>query len=115
MDLRDFEEVVDQAVAELPEEFRARIANIEILIEEAPDRETRRRFPGLLLGLYRGVPLTERSVLAPPAPDLIFLYKKNLERISRGDLDELRRQIVLTIRHELGHYFGLDEEDLEDV
>ncbi len=72
------------------------------------------RTKGLLLGLFHGIPRTEKSVFYSTPPDHIFLYQKNIEAISRSDAD-VRRQIRATLLHEVGHYFGLSEEELRGV
>ncbi|MDP9262946.1 MAG: metallopeptidase family protein, partial [Acidobacteriota bacterium] len=69
----------------------------------------------LVLGHYIGTPMTERSVFAVPAgPDRIILYQKNIEAVCR-DEREVREQVRLTVIHEVGHYFGMSEEQLRDV
>lgn len=108
-----FRELVEQAMKSLPEQFFERLDNVEILVEDAPDPETQSRFPGLL-GLYRGVPQTERSTFhLGLMPDVISIYKRNIERLCRTEA-EIRREIRKTLLHEIGHHFGLSEEDLED-
>jgi len=69
---------------------------------------------GLLMGEYIGVPLTERGAWEAPPPDKIVLYQKNIEAACESE-DEIREEVRLTVLHELGHYFGMDEEQLEDV
>lgn len=66
-----------------------------------------------LLGLHWGVPLTERSVQAPPhVPDRMMLFRGPIYRAAGRSLGQLKRQIRLTLLHEIGHHFGLEEEDL---
>jgi predicted Zn-dependent protease with MMP-like domain len=108
-----FRELVEQALKSLPEQFSERLDNVEILIEDEPDPQTREHFPGLL-GLYRGVPQTERSTFhLGLMPDVISIYKRNIERLCRSEA-EVRREVRKTLLHEIGHHFGLSEEDLED-
>ncbi len=113
----DFQEVLRQALDDLPEPFRQALENVAIVVEEWP--------PGWLLdelgvppeetlyGFYHGVPLPERSVsLSGNLPDKISIYRGPLqEDFPRAA--ELRRQIRMTLLHEIGHYFGMDEEELE--
>lgn len=67
------------------------------------------------MGVYVGVPLTNRSVFdVPTGPDRIVLYRRNIEAVCR-DEREIREQIRRTVIHEVGHYFGLDEQQLKDV
>jgi len=69
----------------------------------------------LVLGIFEGVPTTKKSVFDLPAgPDRIVLYQKNIEAVSSSE-DEIRKEIRLTVIHELGHYFGMTEAQLEGV
>ena len=121
-----FKELVAEALDSLPGEFRRRMENVAVLVEDVSreQRERRRRkLPRprssaprtLVLGHYIGTPMTERSVFAVPAgPDRIILYQKNFEAVCR-DEREVREQVRLTVIHEVGHYFGMSEEQLRDV
>ena len=114
-----FEQLVDQALESLPDAFRAHIANVIIEIEDQPDSRTCAELdlddPRALLGLYHGIPLTDRHVEEPVhMPDRISIYQSNIQRICRSR-DELVEQIRKTVLHEVGHYFGLDEDDLDEV
>ena len=112
----EFAELVEEALSSLPVEFRPYMENVSVQVRARP---TRRETAGLnlpagsmLLGMYQGVPLTRRSVTAPVAmPDRIVLYRENIERACRGRRAVVR-QIRRTVLHEVGHHFGLDEEDL---
>ncbi len=113
-----FVEVVEDALDTLPQEFRSRIQNVAVLVEDLPPNQ-RSPQPGkrgrLLLGVFHGVPTTKRSIFdLPRGPDHIVLYQKNIEAVCFSEA-EVRQQIRLTVIHELGHYFGLDEEQLKDV
>lgn len=116
MDRERFQELVEQAVADLPEFFREKMQNIAIVVEDHPPREVASQYPGqLLLGLYRGVPLPDRSVWSfHPYPDVISIYQRNIERVCRTDA-EIVRQVRETVMHEIGHYFGMDEERLREL
>ena len=113
-----FVEVVEEALDSLPQEFRSRIRNVAVLVEDMPPnqrspRSGRKR--RLLLGLFHGVPMTKKSTFdLPTGPDHIVLYQKNIEAVCSSEA-EVREQIRLTVIHELGHYFGMDEEQLKDV
>jgi predicted Zn-dependent protease with MMP-like domain len=118
-----FQELVAEALDSLPEEFRRRMENVAVLVEDVPREQRRSRLPRprssgprtLILGHYMGTPLTARSVFALPAgPDRIILYQKNIEAVCR-DEREIREQVRLTVIHEVGHYFGMSEEQLRDV
>jgi predicted Zn-dependent protease with MMP-like domain len=121
-----FLRLVAEALDSLPGEFRRQMKNVAVLVEDVPreQRERRRRkLPRprsseprtLVLGHYIGTPMTERSVFAVPGgPDHILLYQKNIEAVCR-DEREVREQVRLTVIHEVGHYFGMSEEQLRDV
>src|SRR5664279_2405625 len=99
---RDFEQLVEQALAELPPGYRRRIRNVVMVVEDEPPT------PGLL-GLYEGRPLTERSFFTPVSvPDRITIYQGPHERAS-GSLNELKHMVAETVWHEVGHYFGMNE------
>ena len=113
-----FVKVVEETLDSLPQEFRIRIRNVAVLVEDLP-RNQRSLKPGqqgrLLLGVFYGVPTTKKSIFdLPSGPDHIVLYQKNIEAVCSSEA-EVREQIRLTVIHELGHYFGLDEEQLKDV
>ena len=112
MTRRRFEQIVEQALQNLPEVFRSRLANIAILVEDLPREEPENR--DLLLGLFHGVPRTEKSIFYHALPDRIILYQKNIEAISASD-EDVRKQVRETLLHELGHYFGLSEEELRRI
>jgi predicted Zn-dependent protease with MMP-like domain len=114
----EFDAVVQNAIDELPEQFLEHLDEVLIDVMDVPDRdmlhEVRASKHGLL-GLYRGVPLPDRSVSqAIEMPARIILFKKNIERVCRGR-DEMIEQIRITLLHEIGHHFGFDEEDLEEL
>lgn len=113
-----FVKIVEEALDSLPEEFRSRIRNVAVLVEDLPQNQPPPR-PGqrrrLLLGLFHGVPTTKKSAFdLPTGPDYIVLYQKNIEAVCQREA-EVQEQIRRTVIHELGHYFGMDEEQLRDV
>lgn len=114
----DFTKVVAEVLDSLPKEFRDRIRNVAVLVEDQPpDQEPLE--PGkpsvLRLGLFHGVPMTHKSVFQMQAgPDYVVLYQKNIEAISSSET-AVREQIRQTVIHEFGHYFGMTEEQLKDV
>ena len=118
MEREEFVNVAEEALDSLPEEFRSRIQNVAILVEDFPANQSTPQ-PGqrkrLLLGIFHGVPATKRSVFnLPTGPDHIVLYQKNIEAFCSSEA-EVRHQIRQTLIHELGHYFGMTEEQLKDV
>jgi predicted Zn-dependent protease with MMP-like domain len=109
---KKFEELVGQVLDNLPEPFRLRLANLAIMVEDSPPSEPSRG--GLLLGLFSGVPCTQKSVFAATPPDHIYLYQKNIEAVCATD-SQVLRQIRDTLLHEIGHYFGLNEDELRNI
>jgi predicted Zn-dependent protease with MMP-like domain len=109
-----FMRLVEAAVASIPVEFRERLENVEFVVEETPKGD---EVPGegILLGLYQGVPLTERGAGYYGAlPDRIVIFRRPIEARARSDasLAALVRQVVL---HEVAHYFGIDDDRLDDL
>jgi predicted Zn-dependent protease with MMP-like domain len=103
-----FEDVVARALASLPPDLQAHVRNVEIAIEEEhPDDPD-------LFGLYEGVPLPERGDWAGMLPDRIRIFRRPLVE-SFPDPAELQEEIRITVLHELAHYFGLDEDRLDEL
>ncbi len=119
-----FIQLVKKELDRLPRQFRSRIHNVAVLVEDLPPEQIESRgarrprsLPPreLVLGVYRGIPATKRSVFnLPTGPDTIVLYQRNIEAVCSSD-DEVREQVRRTVIHELGHYFGMDEDQLRDV
>ena len=111
-----FNELVNQSIDELPGKFKNKLKDINIVVEDVPGNDTIKklgiRSNSLLAGLYQGIPLTHRSVWqGNRLPDKITIFKKNIESYCKTDA-VLKREIKRVVRHELGHFFGLNEEDL---
>jgi len=114
MKREQFVKVVEEALDSLPQEFRNRIRNVAFRVKDIPPDQSGQP-KELLLGLFHGVPTTKKSVFhLPTGPDYIVLYQKNIEAVCSSEA-EVREQIRLTVIHELGHYFGMDENQLKDV
>jgi predicted Zn-dependent protease with MMP-like domain len=114
MDREQFRRLVQEALDSLPARFRERIRNVAVVVEDCPPagEDTGEE---LLMGVFEGTPTTQKSVWdASAGPDRVVLYQKNIEAVCDSD-DEIRDEIRLTVLHEFGHYFGLDEVQLEDV
>ena len=113
----EFRAAVSEALDNLPESFRRALeGDVAVLVEPVPSVEVlSQEEPPLdpeLLGLYVGVPLPERDSSAAKLPDIIYLFQRNLEHAATGRR-ELIDEIRTTVYHEVGHYFGFDEEELE--
>lgn len=109
--MAEFEALAAQALDDLPLWVQRRLENVEVVIEEEPPRGA----PNLL-GLYQGIPLTNRGQNYTWAlPDRITLYRSTIEHASGGDPDELRRLVAETVIHEVAHFFGISEERLREL
>lgn len=119
MDRTTFERIVEEELGELPEQFARHLTNVQVLVEDEPSAEVLRS-TGLdprrdtLFGLYEGVPLAERGFDDAWMPDRITLYYRPLVRSFRTPL-RIRREIRLTLLHEIAHFFGMDEDEVEDL
>jgi predicted Zn-dependent protease with MMP-like domain len=119
MNHKDFESVVQQVLSELPSDLRQKIMNVAIVVEESADDETLELAgvddPYDLFGFYEGVPLTERtSAYGLVPPDKISIYRQPILAACRN-AEEIRAMIGETLRHEIAHYFGIDDERLEEL
>ena len=119
MEIEQFEGLVAQVVNDLPEFFQDRLDNVDVIVEEFPDRHTMRlarvRSPYDLLGFYHGVPLTERTAnYGLVAPDKISIYRRPIEIQCRTD-EELRAMIRRVVLHEIAHHFGISDNRLRDI
>ena len=119
MEQRKFDRLVADALASIPRRFRDAMTNLAIVVEDEPSRglleEMEIEPPDTLLGLYQGTPLTERHWdYGNTLPDRILLFKGPLERESE-DEEDLVVAIGETLIHEIGHYFGLSEEQIEAI
>ena len=116
MDPREFDQLVEQALAKVPKRFRSRMRNVAIVVETEPSKRQLRGSPrSTLLGLYEGRPLTVRSVSDSFAmPDRITIFQGPHERLARN-LDHLREIVEDTVWHEVAHYFGMDEAQVRSA
>ena len=119
MQREKFESLVADALASIPRRFRDAMNNLAIVVEDEPSRALLREMeiepPGTLLGLYTGTPLTERRWdYGNTLPDRILLFQRPLERESDDD-EDLMVAIGETLIHEIGHYFGMSEEQIEEI
>jgi predicted Zn-dependent protease with MMP-like domain len=119
VDRKKFERLVAEALASIPRRFRNAMTNLAIVVEDEPAPDLLEEMeidpPDTLLGLYQGVPLTERRWdYGNALPDRILLFQGPHEREAE-DEDDLVVAIGETLIHEIGHYFGLSEEEIEEI
>ena len=115
MDDKKFEKLVSEALDSLPKQFGEKLNNVSVTVEDFPNpfQLWKAKVPpwGLLLGLYEGVPQTKRGIYYSNIPDKITIFKNSILRLAKTD-EEIKAQVRRTIIHEIGHHFGLTEEEL---
>jgi predicted Zn-dependent protease with MMP-like domain len=119
MDSQKFEKLVAQAIESLPDEFRERLENIDVVVADMPTRAQMRSLKGrpgrMLLGLYEGVPLTARTQgYGFVMPDKITIFQRPIEAMCRNEaqiVDEIQR----VVRHEIAHHFGISDDRLNEL
>ena len=119
MTRKQFEAVVERALRRLPRAFKDKLANIVVVVEDWADDETLEEMgiepPDTLYGLYRGVDLTHRdSSYGNVLPDTVTIYQGPIEEDCESE-DEMLEVIRETVVHEIGHYFGLDDETMHRI
>ena len=113
-----FEEIAQSAFDRLPGDFKSRIENVRIVIADYPTDELgsqTKRNRNSLLGLYQGIPLTHRNSwygTSPTVPDTITLFQKNIEAVSITE-EDVQHRIIEVLYHEIGHYFGMNEKQIQ--
>lgn len=119
MNKKKFEELVEKAYDRIPEEYRDKIENVVITVEDYPTRDDLKKLEirgkGLLLGLYRGTPLPQRSIWqGVRTPDEIVLFQKDIEKVCRND-KEIEERVDEVLKHEIAHYFGLSDDEIYEL
>jgi predicted Zn-dependent protease with MMP-like domain len=119
MTREQFERLVEDALREIPKRFRKAMNNVAVVVEDEPSQDLLDEMeiePGdTLFGLYQGTPLTQRSWgHGNNLPDRISIYQGPIEDACEDD-DEIRDCIAETVIHEFGHYFGMSEEEIEEI
>ena len=114
-----FTKIVEEALHRIPSRFRAAIDNVAVVVEDEPAQDVLDDLdlePGAtLFGLYHGIPLTQRtSSYGNTLPDRISIYQRPIEEACE-DEDDIRNCVIETVIHEFGHYFGLSEEEIEEI
>ncbi len=115
----EFEQLVIQALDNLPDFFKRQLQNVEVVVADWPTEAERRLVglkPGqLLFGLYQGVPLTQRtSHYGLVLPDKITIYRLNIEQVCRTP-EEVIQRVQHTVKHELAHHFGISDDRLREL
>jgi predicted Zn-dependent protease with MMP-like domain len=108
--LPDFEQLIQDAIDSLPDDLRNEMSNVEVVAEDEPP-------PGQpLLGLYQGIPLTQRGTnYSGVLPDKITIYHGPLERHYGYDREQFERQVKRVVLHEIAHHFGISDERLVEI
>lgn len=118
MERARFERLVAEAIDSLPEDFKEKLDNVAVTVEEAPSPRVARRHGRagrLLLGLYEGQPLTRRDTrYGMTFPDRITIFQANVEAMGRTD-EAIREEVRKTVLHEIAHHFGIDDDRLHEL
>ena len=116
---KQFEALVDRALTRLPRRFREKLEKIAVVVEDWADEETLAEMgiepPDTLYGLYRGTDLTRRdSFYGGVLPDVISIYQGPIQE-DCDTIEEMEGLVLDTVVHEIGHYFGLDDDRLDEI
>lgn len=119
MQKKHFEKLVEEALAKIPQKFRKYLKNIAVIVENQPSRETYRQLRSSpfssILGHYHGVPFKHRGPFyGNIPPDVIVIYQKPIEAICKTE-DQIREKVREVVIHEIGHYFGLSDDELREI
>ena len=119
MERKAFEALVHEALQELPELFREKLKNIAIIVEDDPSDELLERMEvpedETLFGFFEGVPLTERGYFeAPLMPARVLIFQGPIEEACASP-DEIKDEVRITVMHELAHFFGFDDDELDEA
>jgi predicted Zn-dependent protease with MMP-like domain len=108
-----FERLVARALDDLPPQFAERLKNIAVMVEARPSREVARELGGDILGLYQGASELEQSPMAPfELPEVVVIYQENIEAVCGTD-SEIVEEVRRTVIHEIGHHFGLTDDQMD--
>jgi predicted Zn-dependent protease with MMP-like domain len=118
MESEKFEKLVDEGIRAIPERFRKKMDNVEIVIEEEPTPLQSQKLKGkkgwAVFGLYEGIPKTKRWHYGQVLPDKITIFKKAIESATRSE-EEIKEIVKNTVWHEIAHYFGMDEKEVREA
>ena len=119
MTRQEFQQLVEEALRDIPRRFRNAMKNVAVIVEDEPPPDVLAEMeiepPDSLFGLYQGTPLPQRSWgYGNALPDRISIYQRPNEEACE-DEDEIRDCVAETVIHEFGHYFGMDEDQIEEI
>ncbi len=118
MILEKFEKLVDEGVKAIPEKFLKKLDNVAIVIEYEPTsyqlEKLKTRKNSFILGLYEGVPQTQRCCYGQVLPDKITIFKNSIEKIARSE-QEIKQIVKETVWHEIAHHFGMSEKEVREA
>jgi predicted Zn-dependent protease with MMP-like domain len=119
MDKKKFEKLVEEAIEDLPKEFKEKLENVTVMVEDHPSREVYEKTGSspysLIFGLYHGVPYKHRGPFyGNLPPDVIVIYQESIERIYHSE-EEIREKVVEVVKHEIGHYFSMEDSQLREI
>ena len=116
MNKKRFRELVGEALDSLPLKFAKKLNNVSVVAEDSPTPSQLKKLGlssgTLLFGLYEGIPQAKRGNYSGVLPDKITIFKNSIERVAATE-EEIKAQVRATVIHEIGHHFGLSEEDLK--
>lgn len=120
MTRKEFEALIVNTLGKLPKDFKDKLQNVDVVVEEEPDMDMVKKLSlgakGRLLGLYQGVPLKNRThYYGMVMPDKITLYKQNIERECKARGLDIGEEIKHVIQHEIAHHFGISDKRLKDL
>lgn len=112
--MEEFEKLTAEAVAALPDYFKQKLENVQVVVEMWPNAEIAK--DRLLLGLYQGIPKPKRNInYTMVLPDKITVFMGPIELISRGDEQTIKNLVIDTVKHEIAHHFGISDERLREI
>jgi predicted Zn-dependent protease with MMP-like domain len=119
MDKKKFEKLVEEALEDIPEEFKEKLENVTVMVEDRPSREVYEKTGSspysLIFGLYHGVPYKHRGPFyGNLPPDVIVIYQESIERVYSSE-EDIRNKVVEVVTHEIGHYFGMKDSQLREI
>lgn len=116
MNSEEFEKLVSEAIDSIPPKFAKKLDNVGIVVADKPSlyqlRKSKLPQFALLFGLYEGIPLTKRGNYTGVLPDKITIFKNSIEKVAHSP-EQIKEQVRSTVMHEIGHHFGLSDEQLK--